>query len=215
MPEKALSDGRHLRRDQTRQKLVGAAKSVMAQTPAEAVTVDQITRNAKVGRGSFYNHFSSMDELFVCTLEELISDIGESFATGRQHFDDIAEFAAWSIQLMIERAVADPQLGWFIVNNTKSEPVLKAQIDTHVRAAIEAGMRAGRFQISDSELWFTLGTASTTAFIRGCLEGRLTVSQRAELAATILQAAGLPRREALDVVARSTFNPTDTGSFNT
>lgn len=214
MPRTALSDGRHQRRDKTRHKLVSAAKTVMANTPSEAVTIDQITQCAKVSRGSFYNHFESMDALFVSTLEDLINDVGKSFASGRKQFDDIAEFAAWSIQLFIVRAVEDPQLGWFIVNNVKSEPILKAHIDPRVRAAIDAGMREGRFQISDPELWFTLGTGSTTAFIRGCLEGRLGVSQSAELTASILQAAGLPRSEALEIVGRCQVKVKENGTLN-
>lgn len=203
------SDGRHRRRGKTRQKLVAAAKTVMANAPAEAVTIDQITQSANVGRGSFYNHFSSMDDLFASTLEDLISDIGHSFAAGRRAFDDIADFAAWSIQFLVQRAVDDPQLGWFIANNVKSQPLLKAHIDPRARAAVIHGAQEGRFQLPDPELWLSIGMASTTAFIRGCLEGRFVVTQSVDLAASILQAAGLSRSEAKQIARRC--DPTKVG----
>lgn len=214
MIEKTRTDGRHQRRNKTRQKLVNAAKTIMANGPAEAVTVDQITREADVGRGSFYNHFSSMDDLFVSTLEDHIRGIGQSFGSGLGQFDDIADFAAWSIQFFAKCAVEDPDLGWFIANNVKSQSLLKTHIDPRARDAIELGVINGRFQLEDPELWLSIGSSSTTAFIRGCLEGRFDISQSVDLAASILQAAGLARSEAIEISQRCDPNTAKKASKN-
>ncbi|MEL7027906.1 MAG: TetR/AcrR family transcriptional regulator [Pseudomonadota bacterium] len=198
---KAL-DGRQLRRGETRARLINSAKSVMAESSLDGATIDEIIQGANVGRGSFYNHFSSKEDLYVATFDAIISEIGDSFDIGRLQIKDAAEFAAWSIRILVKRATDDPEIGWFIVNSAESQRVLEEQIDSRVRAVIEDGVREGRFKLTSPELWFTIGAASTTAFIRGCLEGRFDVSQSAELAAAMLELAGLSRAEAKDIADR-------------
>jgi len=51
------------RKAQTRQKLVDAARAMLADNRAPRASIQDITEAADVGFGSFYNHFTSKDDL--------------------------------------------------------------------------------------------------------------------------------------------------------
>ena len=59
----------------TRKKLMGAAKEVLAEKGIAAMTVEEITDRADVGRGSFYYHFEAKDELICQMIEKLLTEL--------------------------------------------------------------------------------------------------------------------------------------------
>lgn len=63
-------------RRKTHDRLINAALSVMARKGAEAATINDITETADVGFGSFYNHFSSKEEIFAAATAALFDRIG-------------------------------------------------------------------------------------------------------------------------------------------
>src|SRR5689334_8248277 len=64
------------RRQKTRDRLIDAALSVMASKGVDAATIADITETADVGFGSFYNHFSSKDQILKAAIEVLSDRIG-------------------------------------------------------------------------------------------------------------------------------------------
>jgi AcrR family transcriptional regulator len=52
-----------------------AAKTVMAEKGLSAMTVEEITERADVGRGSFYYHFDAKDELICQMIEKLLAEL--------------------------------------------------------------------------------------------------------------------------------------------
>jgi len=63
-------------KQKTRARLVQAAMSVMAAKGVDAATINDITEAADVGFGSFYNHFTSKDDILEATTNELFETIG-------------------------------------------------------------------------------------------------------------------------------------------
>ena len=72
-------DGRTMKRqsrqqrrfNRTRMKLLDAARSVFSEKGLDATTVDEITERADLGRGTFYYHFESKQDL----IKDLIGDV--------------------------------------------------------------------------------------------------------------------------------------------
>jgi AcrR family transcriptional regulator len=63
---------RHQKRaGKTREKLLRAAKSVFSERGFDAVSIDEITERADLGKGTFYYHFGTKDQL----IKELIRDV--------------------------------------------------------------------------------------------------------------------------------------------
>ena len=64
------------RKARTRAALIAAARDVIARDGSPSVSIQQITDAADVGFGSFYNHFSSKDELFEAAIAEAFEEHG-------------------------------------------------------------------------------------------------------------------------------------------
>jgi len=64
----------------TRRRLLEAALALFIEKGADAVTIEQITERADVGKGTFYRHFSSKDEVMEAlvgqAVEHLVALIG-------------------------------------------------------------------------------------------------------------------------------------------
>ena len=57
------------RREETRARLLEAARALTLERDIEAITIADITARADVGFGSFYNHFESKEAILQATTE--------------------------------------------------------------------------------------------------------------------------------------------------
>jgi AcrR family transcriptional regulator len=62
------------RREATRAKLVEAAKALFARQGVDNTRIQEITDEADVGFGSFYNHFQSKEALIEVVLADTIAE---------------------------------------------------------------------------------------------------------------------------------------------
>src|SRR5215207_5448187 len=103
------------RRARTRAQLVDAARTLFARDGVEAVRINEITEEADVGFGSFYNHFASKDEIVAAVLEEVMGGHGDRLDAIAKVLDDPAEVVAVAHRHFIRLALADAQTGWLAV----------------------------------------------------------------------------------------------------
>ena len=190
------------RRIATRERLMAAAKTAMAETRVEAVAVDEIIKRAGVGKGSFYNHFKSKEDLFLATLDDIIADLTGVIKAAIQNVEDPAEVLAIGIKLHMELATADPEIGRFMINAPASVDMFKRYADPVVRRTVDKGVRSGRFNLQNRKVFVTILTSSVNATVLGLLEKRLGHGDVADLASSLLVLAGLNRDDAQEVVAR-------------
>src|SRR5262245_62806903 len=60
------------RRDETRSRLLSAAREVMARKGIGSTSIQEITDTADVGFGSFYNHFPSKEAIADAVMEDAL-----------------------------------------------------------------------------------------------------------------------------------------------
>ncbi|MEM9422410.1 MAG: TetR/AcrR family transcriptional regulator [Pseudomonadota bacterium] len=195
-------DGHQKRRQATRERLMLAAKSVMAETPAEAVAVDDIIREAGLGKGSFYNHFKSKEDLFFATLDDLIGTITGTVQTTIRDIEDPAEALAIGIALHVKLATADPKIGRFIANAPASSAMFSRYADPVVHQTIDKGISTGRFTIPNRKLYFVILTSSVNAVLLGRLEEQFNDGAVEELVEAMLLLAGLSLDEARELASK-------------
>lgn len=63
---------RELKKEQTRQRIKEAALGLIAANGYEATTIEEIAKQAGVAKGTFFNYFSSKDEL-ICDLQAVFA----------------------------------------------------------------------------------------------------------------------------------------------
>ncbi|MFD6398932.1 TetR/AcrR family transcriptional regulator [Nocardia sp. NPDC060249] len=139
------------RKARTRAALVAAAQVFIAQGRLN-VPILEITQAADVGMGSFYNHFSSREQLLQVAVGEVLDRLGGALDELTADIDDPAHVFAQSFRLVGRVHRREPTASKVLL----AEGLVYAGSDRGVAARarrdIEMGMRAGRFRVRDVEL---------------------------------------------------------------
>jgi AcrR family transcriptional regulator len=189
--------GRYERtRLQTRMKLVAAAKSVMARAGVEGATIAEIASEADVGFGSFYNHFSSKEEIAEAVFASQTEDLAKVLDMARQGTQDPALAVSFIQRLIIRKAYLDPVWGWFIVRAQGALPQMQTTFKERAAATLGRGTREGRFNIPAIETAIAITLGGLIAVIRNMLEEKLSDSVGAEFADLMLRLYGVAPKEA-------------------
>lgn len=72
-PNNPITDGRLLRSQQTRQKLLEAARQVFLEEGFHKSTISQIIKRANTGYGTAYVHFTGKDDLLIVLMEDVMA----------------------------------------------------------------------------------------------------------------------------------------------
>ncbi len=195
----ARGSGRRLR---TRARLIEAARRIVATQGIEATPISEITDEAGVGVGSFYNHFATKEEL----LEAVISDTFEAHgaALDRIHEgkDDIAEILAQNIRLTVRMVDHDPIWGWFAVRTGLYAPQLQTSLGGRLARDLRRGFDAGRFASYDEQTTVAAFGGALLGVMRAKLETGLPRDADRFLAEELLRLLGLTPREAEEIAGR-------------
>lgn len=186
----------------TRRKLIAAARSVMGKKGYEAATIADITEEADVGFGSFYNHFESKEEIARAVFAERAEQLAVYFESVRDSIQDIALAQSVIQRLWIELARHDPLWGWF---NIHAEIALQQMNETfreRIATDIRNGNKSGRYRVEAIEVAVTLTISSLMATMRMVLEGRGKASAASEMSELLLRMYGLPLQEAAELARR-------------
>ncbi|RJO74279.1 MAG: KamA family radical SAM protein [Myxococcales bacterium] len=95
-----MGDRLERKKETTRNALLRAAKRLYAQHGLYGVSIEDITSEADLGKGTFYNHFKSREELIAAVLQEGLDKLITSF--GKESPDDSASPAA-SSRILFQR----------------------------------------------------------------------------------------------------------------
>jgi AcrR family transcriptional regulator len=191
--------GRRLR---TRARLIEAARRIAATRGIEATPISEITDEAGVGVGSFYNHVATKEDL----LEAVISDTFEAHgaALDRIHEgkDDIAEILAQNIRLTVRMVDHDPIWGWFAVRTGLYAPQLQSSLGGRLERDLRRGFDAGRFASYDERTTVAAFGGALLGVMRTKLEGELPRDADRFLAEELLRLLGLSPEEAAEIAGR-------------
>ena len=199
------------RKARTRQALIDAAVRLIAEGRGDRASIQEITDEADIGFGSFYNHFDSKEQLFQTASEEVVERWGQMIDRASAGITDPAELFAVGLRISGRLGWTHPDIAGFLTG--AGLDVLDGRRGLTPRALrdIQAGQAAGRFTVPDAEI-------ALSAVVGGLL-GLLRTSQRYpervnemtvdQLAEAILRLLGVPADEAVRLVTLP-LPPTDT-----
>jgi len=174
----------------------------MAERGVDSVGISEITDAADLGAGTFYNYFSSRDEIVEAVAEASIESVGAALDRLTADMPDPAEVFASSLRHLVLRATTDPVWGWFIVRMGAAHPTLIAILGPRAARDLRRGVEAGRFSIPDIDI----ATSCTFGALISALHLVLSTDQPEGtdqlFARTMLAMAGVDAREAEEVAAR-------------
>lgn len=136
------------RRAQTRAALIRAAQQLLADDRT-SVPILEITELAKVGMGSFYNHFETKEQLFEAAVDAALEVQGAVLDAWTADIDDPAEVFARSFRLTGRIHRVEPQLSRVLLSRGLAMITSEHGLGPRALRDIKRGCETGRFTVGD------------------------------------------------------------------
>lgn len=196
------SDRQTRRKNETRAKLIAAARVLLARQGAEATRIQEITDEADVGFGSFYNHFSSKEEIIEAVLADSLTSQGSALAALADELDDPAEVISAAHRSFVLRAGRDPEWAWLLVRLDVSHDLIRSALGPFAIRDLNAAISAGRLTVSNKSVALSALGGALIAVMRAVLDGDAPKNADVFHAEGVLRLLGLPAAEAAEVARR-------------
>ncbi|MFF8193187.1 TetR/AcrR family transcriptional regulator [Streptomyces bobili] len=192
------------RKARTRAALIAAGQGFLAEQGRTDVSIQEITEAADVGFGSFYNHFTSKDELFDAAVALTLEEHGALLESVVGDLKDPAEIFAASVRLTARLQRTHTQIARILVRT--GMPYLTSDSGLAPRAMrdLQAAADDGRLDIDDPH--------TAVAMVGGTLLGVLHLLETRpdldaehvsdQLATRLLRMFGMTCTEAQEIASR-------------
>ena len=151
------------RKARTRQALIDAAVRLIAEGRGERASIAEITEEADIGFGSFYNHFDSKEQLFGTASGELLEQWGQVIDQACADISDPAQVFAVSLRISGRLGWTHPDIARFLTGVSLDAP---RGLAPRAWRDIRAGQAAGRFTITDAEIALSAVAGGLLALLR-------------------------------------------------
>ena len=184
-------------RQRTRQKLVEAAYRVMSRVGVEATTVNQITEEADVGFGSFYNYFTSKEEIARAVFHEQIASLSDRMDRINVGIEDPSVRLSRNIRRILLKARRDPVWGWFFLHAEFALHELRSVFwDANLRN-LDQGLQQKRYRFRTSATTVAnILFGATLSVMRAILEMRASPTVETETVELFMTLLGVPAERA-------------------
>lgn len=102
------------RRQRTREMLLAAADRMFRSKGIDATTVTDITEEADVAYGSFYNHFKTMDDIVAAIAEGTIKRAADKTGEIREHAETVELLPSIGARVVMRMLSQDPAVRWLL-----------------------------------------------------------------------------------------------------
>jgi AcrR family transcriptional regulator len=198
----ARPDRHTRRREQTRRKLLDAARALFARQGVENTRINEITDEADVGFGSFYNHFDSKEAILEAVVEETVAAQGAAVSSVTADLDDPAEVVAAAHRYFVNLARSDPEWGWLLIRLDASQKIGLRALGPFARRDLERGIRAGRFEVPNKRVALFGAGGALLGVMGDVLDGRAPKDADRNHAEGVLRMFGLSAADAAEVARR-------------
>jgi len=188
--------------EQTRARLLEGARSAIVEHGPDVVTVAHITEAADVGTGTFYNYFTTRDDIVSGVLYDTVESLGRRLDAMTRNMPDPAEVFASSLRHLMEMAITDPLWRWYVVRIDVSHAALIERLGPRAARDIQRGVDEGRFQVASVPMVADIVFGSLLAAIHAFLGSDGRGGQPAAYAELNLRMVGLSLEDAAEVVQR-------------
>ncbi len=190
------------RRLQTRARLVRAAAALFSRQGVDNTRINEITDEADVGFGSFYNHFKSKEEIVDAVLAETITAQGAALAAVTADVDDPAAVVAIAHRHFIELAGRDPDWGRLLVRLDATHELILKALGPYAERDLDRGIKVGRFRVANRRIAMIDAGGALLAVMREVLEGRAPRDAGRLHAEGVLRLLGMSPEDAAEVARR-------------
>lgn len=193
------------RREKMRARLIEAALLVVAAKGLDAAMIDDVAATAGVSRGSFYNHFFTLQEILLAANRELADELVGFVLAEVAELEDPAEVVARGTLMFLQLAQAHPLLARFAAGMGLAGLTQGSVADAVLPPVLARGMKAGRFAPMPLPEARDMMAATLLACLARTARGETV--DFPTITAALLRALGLPAEEAARLAARPVRPP--------
>ena len=188
------------KRERTRKKILEAAFGLLGNEKGLTVRIEEICAAAEISRGTFYNYFTSLEQLFEILAIELSHDLNRALVSTFDETQSHADGANAAVQHYLQYAQRDPAWAWAMVHLSAFGPAFGGEAWDACYRAIEKGIEAGEFDLPHATVGRDLMTGTVLATVRTALRGGR--SEPHVVAHRLLRAFGVPDARAKEITER-------------
>ena len=191
------------RKARTRQALIDAAVRLIADGRGDRASIAEITEEADIGFGSFYNHFDSKEQLFQTASQEVLERWGEMIDRASASITDPAELFAVGMRISGRLGWTHPDIAGFLTGAGLDVLDIPTGLAPRALRDIEVGQAAGRFTVPDAEVALSAVAGGLLGLFRVCQRHpeRINETSVDQLAEAVLRLLGVSAREAARLAA--------------
>jgi len=180
------------KRERTRKKILDAASGLIGNEQGLTVRIEEVCAAAHISRGTFYNYFTSLEQLFEVLAIELSHDLNGALVATWNETLSHAEGSNAAIQHYLHYARRDPAWAWAMVHLSAFGPTFGAEAWEACYRSIAQGIEAGEFDVPNATVGRDLMTGTVLASVRTMLRSDGSESQPHIVAYHLLRALGVP-----------------------
>jgi AcrR family transcriptional regulator len=191
------------RKARTRQALIDAAVRLIADGRGGRASIAEITEEADIGFGSFYNHFGSKEQLFGTASGEVLEQWGQVIDRACADISDPAEVFAVSLRISGRLGWTHPDIARFLTGAGLEALDASRGLAPRALRDIQAGQAAGRFTVTDAEIALSAVAGGLLGLLRWRERHPEHVDEASvdQLTEACLRLLGVPASEAARLVA--------------
>lgn len=184
------------RRARTRAQLVEAARFLFTSRSIASVTVEDVTKQARLAKGTFYSHFRQLDDLWAAVAAELVAAFADIADASRRSINDPIEAIAMGCAAFIGKAQRDPAWGALITRGAWAFAPVAGVARERLKENLRLAQRQGRLACSSIDVGFDLVFGIVVQAMRSASETRLSHRDVPEVVQGILRALGAKPEDA-------------------
>jgi AcrR family transcriptional regulator len=190
------------KRSLTRTRILDATFKLIGHEHGLQVRIEEVCALAGVSRGTFYNYFPSMENLFQVLAIELSHDFNQAVVATLEGIEDCAVGTNAAIQHYLKRAQRDPAWGWAMVHLSATGPMLGQESYEACLGTMERGIKAGDFNVPNAQCARDILLGSCLASMVSTLRGQTVRSSPKIIAFHVLRALGVQEERARSIAAQ-------------
>jgi AcrR family transcriptional regulator len=195
MTDSAQATRSDRRRERTRHRLVDAGRTLIAEKGVAGLRIQEITEQADVALGSFYNYFPTKEDLVEAVVADSLAGLGAATVVDDAN-QDPALTASNAVRRVVRLAFDDPEFARLVVNLSHAETLFAGAFHPFARQVVERGVELKRFETPDIEASVNLIVGGSLLLIRAILDGQHAEGIEVAHAEVALRALGVPGKEA-------------------
>lgn len=179
------------KRKRTRRRLLRAGITLLAEKGPSGISAGGVAAAAGVATGTFYNHFSTVDDFFAA----LAQDVGRGIEIGQAILTDIENDPAVRVAIgalqLVRMADSDPAAASTFVTLVATLPDFRGRVRSLINEATVDGVKAGRFDVQAGNAPTDTILGAVLQSMRSVILGEATYDEAVRVANLLLRMLGV------------------------